>query len=79
MEIARALIASKVGEVRVVEPNLREHPEFKLLGLEQAVADADIVVVLVPHKEFKRLPAHLLAEKIIIDVCGALRQDRTAH
>jgi UDP-N-acetyl-D-mannosaminuronic acid dehydrogenase len=71
--IAHDLIESKVGEVRVVEPNLREHPEFKLVALETAIADADIVVVLVAHKEFKGIHSSLLQDKTVIDACGALR------
>ena len=71
-------MTANIGDIRIVEPNLREHPRFKLQPLEQALGDADIVVILVPHREFKRIPKHLLDEKIIIDVCGALRSPRAA-
>jgi UDP-N-acetyl-D-mannosaminuronic acid dehydrogenase len=78
VEIAHGLMTANIGDIRIVEPNLREHPRFKLQPLEQALGDADIVVILVPHREFKRIPKHLLDEKIIIDVCGALRSPRAA-
>jgi UDP-N-acetyl-D-mannosaminuronic acid dehydrogenase len=77
VEVVKALQAAGVGELRVVEPNLREHPHFRLFPLEEALADADIVVILVAHKEFKRIPTRLLEERIIIDVCGSLRQRRS--
>jgi len=71
--IARELIESGVGDVRIVEPNLRMHPEFKLTALEPAIIDADIVVVLVAHKEFKSILGRRLEQKIVMDVCGAFR------
>ena len=73
LEIVRGLVAADVGEVRVVEPNLREHPEFMLMQPEEAVKDADIVVFLVGHRSFKRIPSNFLAEKTIIDACGVLK------
>ena len=61
-----------MGEVRVVEPNIEHHPEFRLVPTEQAVADSDIVVLLVGHRQFKQLPPAIWAEKIVFDTCGAL-------
>ncbi|MEX0884939.1 MAG: UDP-N-acetyl-D-mannosamine dehydrogenase [Phycisphaeraceae bacterium] len=76
VEIVDALIAAKVGEVRVVEPNLASHERFELMGLEEALDGADIVVVLVGHTPFKRVAAGLagaLAEKVVIDACGVMQ------
>lgn len=73
VEIVQELMQSGVGEICVVEPNIPSHPDFAVMPLEAALTDADIVVVLVAHRPFKRIAANLLAEKIIIDTCGALR------
>ncbi|MEX2386808.1 MAG: UDP-N-acetyl-D-mannosamine dehydrogenase [Phycisphaeraceae bacterium] len=71
--IVRELQAWGNAELRIVEPNLTEHAEFKLANLEDALRDADIVVVLVAHRPFKWIPSNLLSEKIVIDTCGAMR------
>jgi UDP-N-acetyl-D-mannosaminuronic acid dehydrogenase len=57
----------------VVEPHLERHAELTLWALEKALEGADIVLFLVAHRAFKSIPKSLLAEKIIIDTCGALR------
>ncbi len=73
VEIAGELREKLNGELRVVEPNLHEHPDYELYDAEQAIRDADIVLMLVAHRQFRKLPATWLAEKIVIDTCGALR------
>ena len=54
----------------VVEPHLLFHPEFELVRLEEAIARANIVLVLVDHRPFKRLRREALQEKILIDTRG---------
>jgi UDP-N-acetyl-D-mannosaminuronic acid dehydrogenase len=71
--IVDELVKREVGEIRVVEPYVERHDRYELVALEDALKDADIVVILVPHRQFKAISPHLLAEKTIIDVCGALR------
>lgn len=73
VEVVHLLQAEGEYELRVVEPNLREHREFELMPLAQALEGADIVVILVAHRDFKSIPKNLLNEKIIFDTCGALR------
>lgn len=73
VEIVRELRAIQEADIRIVEPNLAEHRDFDLQPLEESIKDADIVVVLVAHRQFKKIPATWLAEKIVIDTCGALR------
>jgi UDP-N-acetyl-D-mannosaminuronic acid dehydrogenase len=73
VEIVRELTSSGVGEVMAVEPNIDTHNEFELHELDAALDAADVVVFLVTHREFKRIPPKLLAEKVIIDVCGVQR------
>lgn len=74
VEIAHELKKMPDVDLRVVEPNLEKHAEFKLYPLEAALDGADIVLVLVGHREFMKIPGRLLEEKIVMDVCGALRQ-----
>lgn len=52
----------------IVEPNIKEHKVFKLTPTEEAVEKADIVVLLVAHKEFNSLDFD--KSKIVIDFCG---------
>jgi UDP-N-acetyl-D-mannosaminuronic acid dehydrogenase len=52
----------------IVEPNIQEHKVFKLTPTEEAVEKADIVVLLVAHKEFTNLDFD--KSKIVIDFCG---------
>jgi UDP-N-acetyl-D-mannosaminuronic acid dehydrogenase len=73
LAIVRELAAAEVGELRVVEPNLSSHDQFELTTWEQAVDGADIVLFLVAHDEFLRIPRKDLEERIIIDTCGVLR------
>ena len=73
VEVVQHLAARGEYDLRVVEPNIESHPEFKLSRLEDALDGADIVLFLVAHREFKQIPKNLLAEKIIVDSCGALR------
>lgn len=73
VEVVKHLAARGEYDLRVVEPNIPSHPEFELSSLEVALEGADIVLLLVAHREFKSIPKNLLAEKIIVDTCGALR------
>ena len=76
LAIVRALGARlEDASLRVVEPNIGAHPEFELADAADAVREADIVVVLVGHREFRRLSAGQLAEKVVLDTCGALARD----
>lgn len=52
----------------IVEPNIQEHKVFKLTPIYEAVENADIIVYLVAHNEFKNI--QLNNEKIVLDFCG---------
>lgn len=54
-----------------VEPNLRKHPELEITDTLKAVGEADIIVYLVAHKEFRNLDPG--SGKIILDFCGIAR------
>lgn len=74
MQITWELIASGY-EILPVEPNLVEHENLKLRNLNEAVNEADIVVLLVAHRQFRELD---FTGKVILDFCG-LRGYTLAH
>jgi len=51
-----------------VEPNIKEHNEFKIYSMKDALEKADIIVVLVAHKEFRGLKI----SKPILDFCNII-------
>lgn len=68
------------GQVLVVEPNIDELPgEFtgksnvELVGFEEAVGRADIVLIMVDHDPFKEFDRSTLQEKVVIDTKGLWR------
>ena len=58
------------AELLVVEPNVHEHKQYDLVAFDQAMNDADIVAILVAHKEFKVLDS----AKNVFDFCGAIKK-----
>lgn len=73
LSIVRQMVAENIGELLVCEPNLTDHPEFDLHDLGNALSAADIVLLLVDHRQFKRMKAHDLNDKILIDTRGIFR------
>ena len=73
IEIVRRLRDQKIGRLLVCEPNVDRHDEFEIVSLVEAIASADIVLLLVDHRAFRHLRAADLKEKVIIDTRGALR------
>jgi len=74
LEITRELIAGGVGRVLACEPNANAgFEEFPLYGLEEVLKEADILLVLVDHEEFKGIDRELLKEKVVIDTRGVWR------
>ena len=55
----------------IVEPNIKEHTVFKLTDYMEAVENADIVVFLVAHDEFKTI--EISKEKQVLDFCGVYK------
>ncbi|HOO52081.1 MAG TPA: UDP-N-acetyl-D-mannosamine dehydrogenase, partial [Alphaproteobacteria bacterium] len=54
LEITRQLMTSNIGQVMPCEPNANGgFSEFELYELEQVLIEADILLVLVDHEEFK--------------------------
>ena len=52
----------------IVEPNIKEHSIYKLTNYEEAIKNADIIVFLVAHDEFKI--SEIDSNKIILNFCG---------
>lgn len=81
LEITKLLAARHPGAtILAVEPNIEALPtglaEFNhvlLSETEEAITKADIVVLLVDHKEFKHVDRDLLTEKAVIDTRGIWR------
>ncbi len=71
--IARRLMDEGIGELLVCEPNISDHAAFTLSTLDDVLARADVVVLLVDHKEFRSLRPEDLGDKIVIDTRGVIR------
>ncbi|MEO3942030.1 UDP-N-acetyl-D-mannosamine dehydrogenase [Paenarthrobacter nicotinovorans] len=72
------------ANVMVVEPHVEELPKalagrtnVVLTATQEAIAQADVVVVLVDHDEFKSIPQASLAGKTVIDTRGIWRESVT--
>jgi UDP-N-acetyl-D-mannosaminuronic acid dehydrogenase len=70
VHVAEALTDAGI-EILVCEPNLEAHPRFELHDCQDAVDQADLVVVLVRHREFTSLS---FGDKPMIDTCGLTAQ-----
>ncbi len=71
LQIVRELKAKNVGALMVCEPNAPVgFSELPLYSVEQVIKEADILVVLVDHEEFKRISGEFLKEKVVIDTRG---------
>ncbi len=66
--ITRRLITDGL-DVLAVEPNIEKFDDFEILDYETAIKEADIVVFLVAHKEFKDLETE---NKNVLDFCGVI-------
>jgi UDP-N-acetyl-D-mannosaminuronic acid dehydrogenase len=74
MEITRELIGSDIGRVMACEPNAHNgFDEFPLYDLQEVLREADILLVLVDHDEFREIDRELLKEKVLIDTRGVWR------
>jgi UDP-N-acetyl-D-mannosaminuronic acid dehydrogenase len=56
------------GDYFIVEPNIKNHNVFKLTNYKIASVEADIIVFLVAHDEFKTLA--ISVDKVVLDFCG---------
>uniref|UniRef100_A0A486XRH4 UDP-glucose dehydrogenase n=1 Tax=Rheinheimera sp. BAL341 TaxID=1708203 RepID=A0A486XRH4_9GAMM len=76
LDIAMTLLQQQVGDILLVEPNIKQLPKkyadysAKLTSLPQALEQANILLVLVDHKQFKTLHPADVATKVVIDTRG---------
>ncbi len=74
--MATALALDRAGELLVVEPNQTQLPEVlselgaRQVELEQALAEADVLVLLVDHRQFRNLDPAALSGKRVYDARG---------
>jgi UDP-N-acetyl-D-mannosaminuronic acid dehydrogenase len=75
--IARQLADRRLGRLMIVEPHVTELPpglagrdDVVLASLDEAVAAADVVGVLVAHDRFRGLDRGAVASKIVVDAAG---------
>ncbi len=61
-------------DVVAVEPNIESHPGFELIELDDALASADVVAVLVKHRQFlSQAKSGRFGNAAVLDFCGVLR------
>lgn len=76
LEITHALAVKYPGRVMAVEPNIQSLPsklkdlDVKLTSLDEAQNTADVLVVLVDHKQFKAAQFVLGAQQKLVDAKG---------
>jgi UDP-N-acetyl-D-mannosaminuronic acid dehydrogenase len=71
VEVARSLVDLGVTLI-AVEPNIQAHDNFTLCSFQDSL-DADLMVLLVKHKEFLMLESReKLLDKNVLDFCGVL-------
>jgi UDP-N-acetyl-D-mannosaminuronic acid dehydrogenase len=68
LAIARALVGAGM-DVVACEPNIASHPEISLVDAQQAIEEADVVALLVAHREFKGMD---FGDRRVLDFCGVL-------
>lgn len=60
--------------IQALPPGLSGRPNLRTASLEEALEQADIVLILVGHKIFKSIRPERLRGKTLIDACGLLEQ-----
>lgn len=80
LSITKSIAGLAVSEVIVVEPNIEALPKdlagmqnvtFK--DLHSALNEADVIVLLVGHREFREVPRDIILGRTIIDTVGLWR------
>ncbi len=80
LEIAEDLAPDLGASMLLVEPFAEDLPEtlsgydVQLVGLDEALREAEIIVILVDHTAFKHLVPNDLAGRIVLDTRGMLKR-----
>jgi UDP-N-acetyl-D-mannosaminuronic acid dehydrogenase len=77
LHIAETLAATQPARYLLVEPNISEPPAalrgLPLVGTEQALAEADVVVLLVAHSPFSAVVGRIDPQRtVVVDAVGLL-------
>lgn len=77
VEITSELAERFPGRIVAVEPNISSLPpelgeRVELCDLRTAMTEADVIVILVDHEQFKRIDPVLFQAKVVIDTRGVL-------
>ncbi|MDW2113376.1 UDP-N-acetyl-D-mannosamine dehydrogenase [Vibrio sp. 1731] len=69
LDITKAIADFHTGQVLAIEPNIEEikHENFKLVTIDESLTKTDIHVMLVDHKQFKKIK---LTDSFVIDSKG---------
>ncbi len=75
LAITAWLANENIANILAVEPNIKRLQEkyshnIELVSIEKALSTADIILLLVDHKEFKAIDRKIVSEKIVIDTRG---------
>ena len=80
VDIVHELAAEGTTSLLAVEPHIRQlparldgAPHLRLAELDEALQEADIVLLLVNHRQFKSIDRRVLMEKVVIDTRGLWR------
>jgi UDP-N-acetyl-D-mannosaminuronic acid dehydrogenase len=81
LEIIKSLAKESNNQILVVEPNVEQvnalfsaFHNVQIRNLENAINEADIVVVLVAHNQFLNIDRTKIDEKIVVDKVGIWRK-----
>lgn len=75
MHITKMVAEWHAGKTYTVEPNIKQLPTSlkgiaKLVSIEDAIDDADVLLMLVDHSQFKAIPRSQLKQEWIVDTKG---------
>ncbi|MFS1538629.1 MAG: UDP-N-acetyl-D-mannosamine dehydrogenase [Candidatus Phlomobacter fragariae] len=78
MQITKIIAKWHTGTTYVIEPNIDELPKVldglgQLVSTEVAIANADIILLLVDHKQFKVINGEQIRQKWVVDTKGVWR------
>ena len=68
VQIVDQLLDKNIGEIIIVEPNVKSFRNWNLYDYNSALEMSDIIVFLVNHSEFSGL--NIYKNKIVFDLCG---------
>lgn len=74
MDIVGHLLQAGIGKIMACDPNVhKEKAPFALYDLKTVIKEADILLLLVDHDEFKDIDPQVIKDKVVIDTKGVLR------